>query len=166
VLRSGAERPLWLRWLFAVCAFSLLTAVIVLVVHGLNHSGGATTDKQAARRANREGQVLIAQDQSPRGARLERGRAPAPALARAIAGDVRRQVAAHQLAGPAGSVRCQVRGRSRAARAPYRCVTLAGAVSYLFFAVVDRRARRLVWCRQDQVQGSGLAVPLDPTCLS
>jgi hypothetical protein len=164
VHRLATERPLWLRWVLSVAAFSLLAAVIVLVIHQINHSGGATSDIQAAEQANQAGEALIAHDQAAHAAVLSRRARPTPALVAAISSDLRRQVSAHELAGPAGTVTCRLHGGRRAGRQPYRCVGSGGAVAYQLFGVVDLRTRRMVWCRQDQVD-PGLAVPLDPACL-
>jgi len=159
--------PLGVRWALTVLFFICLGLAAYLFIHEADKGTASTDTNPAAEvQANRLGQIVVAHDQLAHHARLPRGSSPAPALAAAIAGDVRGLVDTRQIQGPAGAVTCRAAGRARRGRRPYDCRAQAGGLSYPFNGVVDVRAGTLTWCKNDAVDEPGLNVPLNPACLS
>jgi len=159
--------PLGVRWALSVLFFVCLALAAYLFLHEANKGTTVTDANPAAEvQANRLGQIVVAQDQLAHHARLPLGANPAPALAAAIAADVRGLVAGREIQGPAGAVTCQTAGPQRRGRRPYDCRAQAGGLSYPFNGVVDVRAGTLTWCKNDAVDEPGLNVPLSPACLS
>lgn len=154
--------PLWLRWLLTVAGFGAVAIVLVMV---LRSSGGSSSGNAAALlRASERVRRGVVHDQAPHSSPLPAGASPGVALRRAIAADVRGRVRRRELAGPARGVSCMAVDSGQGSRHPYRCTARAGAVRYAFFAVVDLRARRLTWCKFDQIPAGEGAVPLSPRC--
>ncbi len=163
--RLRIELPLSTRWLLAVAFFACLGLVAFLVVRG-NDSTAPTSNARGTLEANQIGQIVVNQDQAPHTAPLRGPASPRAALARAIAADVRARIASHDLTGPFGSVACSADREPHAGRDPFVCTVTAASLTYTFYGVADRRARRLVWCKEDAVAEAGLTVPLSPRCLS
>jgi hypothetical protein len=157
--------PLWARWVLAV---AVAVAVIASVVIAVDRAGPAGPSSEAGAEAetNRIADVAITEDQAPHSAALAGGAAPAVALERAIAADVRRRIADGQLTGPVQSVRCAAAGAGAAGRSPYRCTVHSDGVAYPFLGVADARSRRLTWCKVDPpaVPGEGAEIPVSAGC--
>lgn len=163
--RLRIELPLRMRWLLAVACFASLGLIAFVVVRG-NDSTAPTTDARGTLEANQVGQVVVSEDQAPHTAPLRGTASPRAALARAIAADVHARIASHALTGPFGSVACSADRQPRAGRDPFVCTATAASLTYTFYGVADRRARVLIWCKEDAVAEAGLTVPLSPRCLS
>jgi hypothetical protein len=159
--------PLWSRWVLAVAAFSALGLLGYALSRG-HDSTAPSASQQGTLEANRVGQIVVAQDQAPHGAPYRGSASARQALARAIAADVRARIAVHDLTGPLTAIRCT--GAPHARRAPGHdalvCTVMSASLTYVFYGVVDRRARTLTWCKQDAVAEAGLVVALSPRCLS
>lgn len=164
--------PLWARWLLTIAAFAVLIAVVAIVVHNLNHetggSGSPASETKAEAEANREGQIVIEQDQAPHtaGLRLHAGITVAAALEHAIADDVHARIDNGQLTGPLQSIRCRPAGAtSSEGRRPYRCTVRSAGIAYPFLAVANSRSGRLTWCKVDPPPTPGLGeVPVSADC--
>jgi hypothetical protein len=161
------QLPLWSRWVLAVLAFAGLGLLGYALAHG-HASTAPTSNQQGTLEANRVGQIVVSQDQAPHQAPLRAGQAPVAAITAAVAADVKGLITTHDLTGPLTAVTCRRTGRagSRPGRVPIACAATAATVAYPFYGVVDRRARTVVWCKQDAVAEAGLVVPLSPRCLS
>jgi hypothetical protein len=157
--------PLWARWVLGAL---VAVAVIAGIVVATNRAGpeGIASEGSVEAEINRIADVSITEDEAPHFAGLSVGSAPAPALERAIANDVRQRIAADQLTGPLQGVICTSTGASRAGRRPYRCTVHSAGIAYPFLAVVDASRRRLTWCKVDSAPKaeSGPEVPISPSC--
>ena len=163
---AARHPPLWARWLLTILTFAVLTFAVVVFVH--DHSEGTSaptkSEREAEVEANREGNVVIEEDQAPHTARLGSGVATLAALERAISGDAHGRIRAGNLTGPFQSARCEAKGAAGVNRA-FRCTVHAAGVAYPYLAVFDKRTRRLTWCKVDPPPTSGAPeVPVSPRC--
>ena len=82
--------PLWARWLLTILGFAALAVAIVIAIHAVNDSGASPSERSAALEADRESQIVIAEDQAPHASPLLRSGAPTQvALQRAIGTDMK-----------------------------------------------------------------------------
>jgi hypothetical protein len=157
--------PLWLRWALAcLVAVAVIASVVILA----DRAGpeGPSSEAGAEAETNRIADLAITEDEAPHSAGLAAGAAPASALERAIAGDVRARIAAGELTGPLQSVRCAATGSGVAGRDPYRCTVHSDGVAYPFLGVADVSGGRLTWCKVDPpaVAGTGSEIPISAGC--
>jgi hypothetical protein len=160
---SWRHPPLWLRWVLTVIGFAALTISVVIAIHSSN-KGSTAADDQAAREADREGRILVAQDQAPHTRKFDRALTPQRALERAIAADMQARIRHHELSGPLKRERCTPTAQQRATRRALRCSVQAGDVSYPFLGVVDLRARHITWCKRDPPPTPTLDIPVSRRC--
>jgi hypothetical protein len=171
IARTARHPPLWARWLLTILAFAVLIVAIGVLVRSAGSGGGgisgsARSEAAAEAEANREGQIVVAQDQAPHGAPLRAGAAAQIALTRAIATDVNDRIEHGALTGPLQSVHCQVSGAPHAERRPFRCTVRSAGIAYPFLGVLDERTHELTWCKVDPppVANAPLEVPVSPRC--
>jgi hypothetical protein len=145
---------------FGVAA-ALLLALVLFVEHH-NTNGPASTNKNAEVRANREAEVLVAQDERPRVVSLPGATAARAGLVRAVRGDMSRRVLDGSIVGPLQRVRCR---RSRA-RGAFSCTAVAASVNYDYLGVVDTPADQVTYCRRDPPPVPSQNIPVSPRCLS
>jgi hypothetical protein len=163
---AARHPPLWARWLLTIFAFAVLTVAAVVFVHAHSEGTSAPTksEREAEVEANREGNVVIEEDQAPHAARLSAGVATLAALERAISGDAHGRIQAGNLTGPFQSVHCEAKGAAGANRA-FRCTVHAAGVAYPYLAVLNERTRQLIWCKVDPPPVSGASeVPVSARC--
>lgn len=163
---AARHPPLWARWLLTIFTFAVATLAVVVFVH--DHSEGTSaptkSEREAEVEANREGNVVIEEDQAPQRARLNAGVATLTALERAISGDAHGRIHAGDLTGPFQSVHCEAKGAAGANRA-FRCSVHAAGVAYPYLAVLDERTRQLTWCKVDPPPASGAPeAPVSARC--
>ena len=156
--------PLWSRFVLAAVIAVGLVAGMVLFVDRNNTNTNPSLNEASEVQANREAEVLVAQDQAPRVVRVAAGVAPAAALERAIHARIAAQVAGGAIAGPLRATRCQPRGPGTPSGRPYSCTVLAGGVTYPFLGVVDPRARQITYCKRDQPPVPSDNVPINRRC--
>src|SRR5580698_8582984 len=91
---AARHPPLWARWLLTIFAFAVLILAGAIVIHdnGEGTSSPTKSEREAEVEANREGNIVIEEDQAPHTARLSAGIATLTALERAISGDARGRV--------------------------------------------------------------------------
>jgi hypothetical protein len=169
LLASARHPPLWVRWLLAIVGFAVLIVVVRALTSGGEGSTGATNSERAAEvEANREGEIVIEEDQSPHNAPLRAGVPAHIALEHAIAADARARILHGQLTGPLQRVHCGAPSPPHAGRLTLRCTAHANGISYPFVGVVDERTRQLTWCKVDPPPTGGATpeVPLSPRCRS
>ncbi len=156
---------MWVRWLLATAVAVAVIAAIVIAVDRAGPEAG-TSEAAVEAEANRLADVAITEDEAPRSASLPPGSAPAAALERAIARDVRQRIAGGQLTGPLQGVTCSAGGTGSAGRDPYRCTVHSAGIAYPFMAVVDESRQRLSWCKVDQspVADAGPEVLISASC--
>jgi hypothetical protein len=160
--------PLWARWVLAIVVAAAIVASIVIAIDRAGpEGGGAASEAGAELETNRVADLAITEDEAPRSTSLAPGSAPVPALEQAIAGDVRRRIAAGQLTGPLEGVSCSASGTGSAGRSPYRCTARSAEIAYPFVAVADGPRQRLTWCKVDQQPKgeAGPEIPISPSCL-
>jgi hypothetical protein len=163
---AARHPPLWARWLLTIFAFAVLTLAVLVFVRA--HSEGTSTptksEREAEVEANREGNVVIEEDQVPHTARLGAGVATLTALERSISGDARGRVRSGNLTGPFQSVHCEAKGAAGANRG-FRCTVRAADVSYPYLAVLNAHTRQFTWCKLDPPPVSGAPeVPVSARC--
>jgi hypothetical protein len=163
---AARHPPLWARWLFTIFAFAVATLAVVAFVH--DHSEGTSaptkSEREAEVEANREGNVVIEEDQAPHTGRLGASVATLTALERAISGDAHGRIQAGNLTGPFRGVHCEAKGAAGAKRA-FRCTVYAAGVAYPYLAVFNGRTRQFTWCKLDPAPVSGaLEVPVSARC--
>lgn len=157
--------PLWARWLLTILAF----VVLILVGRGFVHnsegaSGPTSAERKAEVEANREGDIVVEEDQAPHTAPLRSGVPTRVALEGAIAADVRKRVREGELTGPFQSVRCASSGVPRAGRQAFDCTVRSNDIAYPFVAVLDEQAHQLTWCKVDPPANGATAIPVSAHC--
>jgi hypothetical protein len=154
--------PLWQRFVLASgIAVALLVAMVIYVEHN-NTNSNPTLNEAAQVRANREAEILVAQDQAPRTLRL-RGR-PAQELEHAIYARIAAQIAAGAIAGPVEPGRCRLAGPSAGGSRAVSCTIVSGDVTYPFVGVVDTATRRITYCKRDPPPAPSDNVPVSRRC--
>lgn len=157
--------PLWARWVLTILAF----VVLILVGRGFVHnsegaSGPTSAERKAEVEANREGDVVVEEDQAPHTARLLPGVSRRAAVEGAIAADARHRVQNGELTGPFQSVRCATSGSPNAGRQAFNCTVHSANIAYRFVAVLDAPTRQLTWCKIDPPANGATAIPLSARC--
>jgi hypothetical protein len=157
--------PLWARWLITVLVF----VVLIFVGRGFIHnsegaSGPSSAELKAEAEANREGDIVVEEDQAPHTASLRPGAQGRVALEAAIAADAHNRVQSGELTGPFQSVRCAVSGSPRAGRQAFRCTVRSAGIAYTFLAVLDEPAHQLTWCKVDPPANGATAIPVSARC--
>jgi hypothetical protein len=163
---AARHPPLWARWLLTIFSFAVLVLAVVVFVHAHSEGTSAPTksEREAEVEANREGNVVIEEDQAPHAVRLVAGTATLTALKRAISDDAHSRIQAGDLTGPFQSVHCEAKGAAGANRA-FRCTVHAAGVVYPYLAVLNERTRQLTWCKVDPPPVSGAPeVPVSARC--
>lgn len=163
---AARHPPLWARWLLTIFAFAVLTLAAVVFVHA--HSEGTSTptksEREAEVEANREGNIVVEEDQAPHTARLGSGVATLTALERAISGDAHGRIRSGNLTGPFQSVHCEAKGAASTNQA-FRCTVHAAGVNYPYVAVFNEHTRQFTWCKIDPPPASGAPeVPVSARC--
>jgi hypothetical protein len=164
---AARHPPLWVRWLLAIVGFLILIVAVRILTSGGEGSSGSTKSERAAEvEANREGQIVIEEDQAPHSAPLHAGVSAQVALELAITADAHDRILHGQLTGPLQRVRCGPAGPRRGGRQALRCTAHANGIAYPFVGIVDERARRLTWCKVDPPPSGGATpeVPVSPRC--
>jgi hypothetical protein len=163
---AARHPPLWARWLLTVFSFAVAVLVVVVFVHAHSEGTSAPTksEREAEVEANREGNVVVEEDQAPHTAPLRAG-APTPiALESAIAADARGRIQAGNLTAPFQSVYCKANGAA-GAKLAFSCTVHAAGVAYPYLAVFDKRTRQFTWCKLDPPPiGGAPEVPVSVRC--
>jgi hypothetical protein len=163
---AARHPPLWVRWLLAILGFAvLILAVRALSTGGESPSNQTSSERNAEVEANREGQIVVEEDQAPHTAPLRSGAPTRAALESAIAADARSRILHGELTGPLQDVRCTFTGPLHAGRRALHCTAHANGIAYPFVGVVDEHTRELTWCKVDPPPGGGEPeVPVSPRC--
>jgi hypothetical protein len=163
---AARHPPLWARWLLTILAFAVLTLAVVVFVHAHSEGTSAPTmsERDAEVEANREGDVVIEEDQAPHSARFGGGVTTLTALEHSISSDARGRVQSGNLTGPFQSAHCEAKGASGANRA-FHCTVRAAGVNYPYIAVLNAHTRQFTWCKLDPPPVSGAPeVPVSARC--
>ncbi len=163
---AARHPPLWARWLLTIFAFAVLILAAMIVIHDNSEGTSSPTksEREAEVEANREGNVVIEEDQAPHTAPLRGGAPPLIALERVIAGDARGRVQAGNLTAPFQGVHCKAKG-AVGPNQTFSCTVHAAGVAYPYLAVFDKRTRQFTWCKVDPPPVSGAPeVPVSARC--
>jgi hypothetical protein len=156
--------PLWQRFVLAgLITVGLVVALVVYVDHH-NTDSPPSTNPAGEVAANREAEILVAQDQAPRTARVGPGEPPRAALMRAVRADMSHRINTGALEGPLQRLQCHAAGPSGGSRQALRCNVLAGSVAYQFLGVVDTATRRVTYCKRDPPPAPSDNVPVSLRC--
>jgi hypothetical protein len=150
-----------------VLPFAVATALIVglvLFVENNNSDTPANVNQAAEVQANREAEILVAQDQAPHTARLGPANEPAPALKRAIDADMTSLIAHGALNGPLQHSSCKLTGSGASARLRYKCTATADGLAYPFYGVVDVSDRTITYCKRDPPPARLENIPISRRC--
>jgi hypothetical protein len=156
---------LWARWLLTILAF----VVLILVGRGFVHdsegaSGPTNAERTAEVEANREGDIVVEEDQAPHAATLRAGVPRRLAIEDAIAADARDRVQSGELSGPLQSVRCATAGSPSGGRQAFHCTVRSSDIAYRFLAVFDAQTHQLTWCKVDPPANGATAIPVSARC--
>jgi hypothetical protein len=161
----GAYLPLklWERYALAgVIAVALIVAMI-LFVERHNTNSPTSTNPAAQVQANRDAEILVAQDQAPRAAPLAARVAAATAIARVVHARMAQEIASGAISGPLGPAHCVATGTA-GPRTGFTCRVVAGNVSYPFLGVVDIRTGTVTYCKRDAPPTPSDNVPVSARC--
>jgi hypothetical protein len=137
---------------------------MVLYVNGHNTNSPTSTNAAAAVQANRDAEILVAQDQAPRTLPLARGQSPAAGLERAIHVRMARQVRGGSIAGPLRATRCRPLGATAGTRRAFSCTSVSGGVTYPYLGMVDTAGRRITYCKRDPPPVASDDIPVSARC--
>jgi hypothetical protein len=162
--RRYRQPTLWQRYLLSATVAAVLLAALVIYVNGHNTDSPPSSDPAAAVQANREAEILVAQDQAPHVAGLPAGREAGTALVRVLRADMVRRISRGQIEGPVQRAVCRPRGSSTGLRRAFSCTVEAGHVGYPFLGVVDQARRRITYCKRDPPPVPTDDVPVSGRC--
>lgn len=155
---------MWAKWVLSLSVAALLLLGLVLFVdHNSNYGAEAPQSPQAVVRANREADVVVAQDEAPHVVRLRPGTAPRAAMLRSVRGAMTRLINGGIIDGTLQRTSC-ARAGGTAARPAFSCTAVAGSVNYRFLGAVDLGTRTLTYCKRDEPPVPSQNVPVSPRC--
>jgi hypothetical protein len=156
--------PIWQRFALAASIAVALLVALVLYVDRHNTNSPPSTNPAGEVSANREAEILVAQDQAPHVVGLAFGLRAQAALTRAIRADMTRRISTGALEGPLQRVQCRASGPAKGPRRAFSCNVLAGSVGYPFLGVADLRTRQVTYCKRDPPPAPSDNVPVSPRC--
>ncbi len=156
--------PLWLQWVLSLVVAAAVIFGLVRFVQS-NTDNQITTESPAGEvQANREAEILVAEDQAPHTVRLLGHTPGIAAITRAIRADMTALIDRGSLNGPLQRSACASTGSPTKAGQRFSCAASAAGVSYPFVGVVDASARTIVFCKRDPPPVPSQNVPLSPRC--
>jgi hypothetical protein len=157
--------PLWQRFALAGGITAVLLIALVIFVEHNNTNSNPSLNEAAEVRANREAEILVAQDQAPHTVRLQRGAHAAASLEGALHARMASQIRAGVIDGPLKAAECVQRGAASGGRHAFSCTIEAGQVTYPFLGVVDTSTRRIAYCKRDPPPTPSDNVPVSSRCV-
>ena len=156
--------PLWLQWVLSIVVAAAVIVALVRFVQSNTANQITTENASGVAQANREAEILVAEDQAPHTVRLPGHTAAAAAIDRAVRADITTMIDDGSLDGPLQRSSCApIRPPGKAGQI-FSCTVSAAGVSYPFVGVVDARARMIVFCKRDPPPLPSQTVPLSPHC--
>jgi hypothetical protein len=156
--------PLWQRFALAALITVALLAALVLYVDRHNTDSPPSTNPAGEVAANREAEILVAQDQAPRVLRVSPSEPPRAALTRAVRAYMSHRINSGALEGPLQRVQCHPVRPPSGPRHALSCNVLAGSVAYQFVGVVDTGTQLVTYCKRDLPPAPSDNVPVSPRC--
>jgi hypothetical protein len=152
-----------------VVSISVAVTILIVIVRFVsthnNDQPAQANNPAALAQANAVGEIIVRQDQAPHVARLRAGVTPAAAVDATVRAFVAAQVARGIVDGPVRRSACIALKRHGDRQAqPFRCAVIAGGVGYPFLAVVDVRAKRITYCKQDAPPVPSETIPVSRRC--
>jgi hypothetical protein len=159
-----SQLPLWLRYVVSAAVAVALVVALVVYVNGHNTDSPPSSNPAAAVQANREAEILVAQDQAPHVVKAPSRLRPGAALVRVLRADMRRRILQGQIDGPVQRAACRSAGGAARTAHAFSCTVEAGHVTYPFLGVVDQPARRITYCKRDPPPAPSDNVPVSRLC--
>jgi hypothetical protein len=154
---------MWVRWVLSLGTGAALLVALVVFVDNNNSDSLAVQSPAALARANREADIVVAQDQAPHVVSLTSASAPRGAMTRTVRDEMTRLIAKGTVPGPLQRTSCR-RAGGRRSRPGFSCVATAAQVNYEFLGVVDVPARHLTYCKRDAPPVPSQDIPVSPRC--
>jgi hypothetical protein len=153
------------RWALSIGVAVVLLVALVSYVSGHNTDApqGQPISNRAEVEANREATILVQQDQAAQISRAAAHVAPAQALARAVAAEMRARIGDGQADPPLARAHCTATAGAGARRG-FSCRVLAGGVYYDFVGVLDSGTRAITLCKSDPPPVPTQTVPVSRRC--
>jgi hypothetical protein len=140
----------------------LVVGLVVFVDHH-NGNGLATQSPAAEARANREAEILVAQDQVPHVVRLRSASDPRTAFRDAVRADMSQRINRGFIDGTLQRIACRRDGGTAAAM-NFSCTVIVAGIDYPYVGVVHVAARQLIYCKRDEPPVPSQNIPLSPRC--
>lgn len=157
--------PLWARWVLSFGVAGLLIFGLVRFVQSNNSTAPPASDSPSSEvQANRESEILVAQDQAPHTARLRPGASPRAAITAAVRTDLEKEIDSQELEGPLGPASCSRTGSRGKLQLAFSCSVAADSLPYPFLGVVDIADRTITYCKHDPPPVPSQAIPVSPRC--
>jgi len=154
---------MWVRWVLSFGVAAALAVGLVLYVDHHNGNGLATQNPAALARANREAEIVVAQDQAPHVIRLRSAADPRAAFARAVRADMTQRINRGIIDGTLGRVTCRRHGGGGTTLG-FTCTAIVDDVNYPYVGVVHVAARQLVYCKRDEPPVPSQNIPVSRRC--
>ena len=164
ISRRRPQLPTWARWALSFGVAAALVVALVVFVDHHNGNGLATQSPAALARANREADIVVAQDQAPHVIRLRSGANPHAAFVRAVRDDMSRRINQGTIDGtlqPDSPVPAMGAVATRSASPAMRS---SPDVNYPFVGVVHLTSRRLIYCKRDEPPVPSQNIPISSRC--
>jgi hypothetical protein len=142
----------------------VLVALVLFVEHNNNNSEG-THSPAAVARANREAEIVVAEDQAPRVVVLRPGTNPHVVIVNAVRSDMTTMINKGIIEGTLSRTAC-TRAGGHAGRLAFRCTVVVGGVNYPFLGIADVRAHQVTYCKRDEPPVPSMNIPVSRRCLA
>jgi hypothetical protein len=154
---------MWARWALSITVAVALAAGLVVWVDHHNGNGLATQNPAALARANREAEIVVAQDQAPHVIRLRSTADPRAAFTRTVRADMTQRINRGIIDGTLQRVTCDRHGGAGGTLS-FSCAAIVDGVNYPYAGVVHVAARQLIYCKRDEPPVPSQNIPVSRRC--
>jgi len=162
--------PVWLQWALPFgIAIVVVVALVAFVEHQTNDvpSEAAVNSPSAIVAQNKQADALMAQEQTPKLAKLTAGVKPVKGLEIAIAAWLNQQIKTGQYNGPLTKESCAPTAGSTSARVAFKCAMVTANVTYPFYGVVIPSLGSVTYCQKVTPPVYGMpGLKLSSACLA
>jgi hypothetical protein len=155
--------PMWARWVLSLAVAAALLTALIIFVDRHNSNGPASQNPKAVAQANREAEIVVAQDQAPHVVVLNSASDPRAAFVAAVRADMSGRINRGTIDGTLQRVTC-ARAGQRAGTLAYDCTAVVADVNYPYLGVIDLAARRLTYCKRDEPPVPSQNIPVSSRC--